>query len=343
MRRELIATVALFVAMALVVAPPACAQSLPTLDEASALLKKAIDTTNLKAPGGPPFHLIAKIHYALDDKTADGKYEILYAAPDRYRVQLQLDGVGETDVALGDKLYVARETPTLTYPFWSIREFLWEPGWPFLGADPKATRVYTSKAGTEVRPCLQAEGEEAVSKQVCFDAATHAVVSIHVAGNPLMADPETVRFENNLDDFIDLGPIRYPRHLLKRFFSETIEATVERLDSVDKFSDDAFSVPPNAHVRDWCASPVLENEAKFPAPRHPTDPWLRTKDFIAFYLLVRKDGYVKNILMLHSSGNARTDRVFATVTKNGRYVTDLCGGKAIEYETVALREAPGRP
>src|SRR5579863_7474072 len=104
MWRVLIATMALFAAMALVGAPSAGAQALPTLDEASALLKKAIDATNLKAPGGPPFHLIAKIHYALNDKTADGKYEILYASPDRYRVQLQLDGVGETDIALGDKL-----------------------------------------------------------------------------------------------------------------------------------------------------------------------------------------------------------------------------------------------
>ena len=343
MRRVLIGLAGLYVTLILVGATPAHAQSLPSLDEATALLKKAIDATNLKGPGVPPFHLVAKIHYVLDDKTADGMYEILYAASDRYRVQLELDGVGETDVAVGNKIYILRATPTMTYPFWSLQDFLWQPGWPFLGVRPKATRVYASTSGTEARPCLDAESEKPVIKQVCFDPASNAVVSIHVGGNPQVGDPKHVGFESDLDDFVDFRPARYPRRLHKQFFREIIDATVEKLVPVDKFADDAFTPPPNAQVRDWCASPVLGKAARPPTPTmHFIDPWLEMKDFMAIYLLVSRDGNVKNILMIHPSNNAGANAWFGGATKIARFVTHTCDGKAVEYETVTIGGAPGQ-
>jgi hypothetical protein len=337
MRCVLIATVALFVAMALVVAPPACAQSLPTLDEASALLKKAIDATNLKAPGEPPFHLVAKVRYTLDDKTTDGTYEILYAAPYRYRVELRLGAIGETNVALGDKFYIVRTTPTMTLPFWSLETFFWQPGILYVGIEPKAKRIYTSTVGAEVRTCVDAESEKAATKQICFDPASNAVVSISVKGKPPFGTPKNIEFENDLDDFVDLGPIRYPHQLVKKFVTETIEATVETFVAVDAFADSVFTPPEKAEVHDWCPSPVHENQpSKPPAPAHPNDHWLRMNALTAYYLLVGKDGYVKKGLLLHSSGDATSDKFAALLYKKTKLGIRTCGGKPIEYETIAV-------
>jgi len=323
--------------MALVVAPPAGAQALPTLDEASALLKKAIDATSLRAPGVPPFHFVAKVRYTLDDKTTDGTYEILYAAPDRYRVELRLGAIGETNVALGDKFYIVRTTPTMTLPFWSLETFFWQPGILYVGIEPKAKRIYTSTVGTNVRTCVDAETEKAATKQICFDPASNAVVSISIKGKPPFGTPKDVEFENDLDDFTDLGAIRYPRHLMKKFVTETIEATVETLVAVDTFADSVFTPPEKAEAHDWCSSPVHENQpSKPPTHAHPKGYWLSMNALTAYYLFVGKDGYVKKHVLVHSSGDATIDKFVGLLYEKTKFGIHTCGGRPIEYETIAV-------
>lgn len=336
MRRALIGPAGLFATLALILvgATAARAQSLATLDEATALLKKTIEATKLNAPGVPPFHLVAKIRYTLDDKTTDGTYEILYAAPDRYRVELRLGAIGETDIALGDKFYTLRTTPTMSLPFWSFGTFIWQPGHLYLGGAPKANRVYSSTVGTEVRTCVDAEGDKDVTKQICFDPASNAVVSVHVTAQPPKGAPKGIAFENDLNDFVDLGPIRYPRHLVRKFLTETTEATVETSTAAEAFADSVFAPPDKAEVHDWCASPVHEGQAKLPDPTHPTDWWLRLQNLVAYYYLVGTDGRVKKKVLLHSSGNAGLDVLYSLPFEKGKPSVHSCSGKPIEYETV---------
>src|SRR6204780_1804478 len=103
---------------------PALAQSLPDKNEGSEWIKKAQEASDLRSPGAAPYHLVAKIRYAIGDKTMDGTYEILWAAPDRYRVEFRMGDIGETDLVLGDKKYVERNTQTMTLPMWSVSSIL---------------------------------------------------------------------------------------------------------------------------------------------------------------------------------------------------------------------------
>ncbi len=343
MRRVVIKPAKLFAALILIGATSARAQSLPTLDEATALVKKAIDGTELKTPGASPFHLVATIRYTLDDKSTDGTYEILYAAPDRYRVELRLGAIGETDIALGDKYYTLRTTPIMSLPFWSLKMFIWQPGYLYLGIAPNANRVYTSTVGTEGRTCVDAESDKAATKQICFDPTSNAVVSIHVTAQLPKGTPKGVAFESDLADFVDLGTIRYPRHLVRKFVTETIEATVETLMPVNAFADSVFAPPDKAEVHDWCASPVHEGQAKLPAPTRPTESWLRMQNLVAYYFLVGTDGRVKKKMLLHSSGNAGLDVLSSLPFEKGKPSVHTCNGKPIEYETVHVSGLLDRP
>jgi hypothetical protein len=335
MRRVLIQLAGFFAALILVSATTARAQSLPTLDEATALLKKAIDGTDLRTPDAPPFHLVAKIRYTLDDKTTDGTFEILYAAPDRYRVELRLGSIGETDVVTDGKAYTVRTTPTLMYPTYSIASFLWRPGSLYLRSASKASRVYNSTVGTEARTCVDVESEKAIFRQICFDPVSNAVVSIHVTAQPPKGTPKGVAFENDLSDFVNFGPFRYPHHILKKFVNETIEATVETSTPVEAFADSVFTPPDKAEVRDWCASPAHEGQpAKLSASKYPTDFWLRTQSITATYFLVGTDGRIKKKALLHSSGSADLDALSDLPFENGKRSVRTCNGKPIEYETV---------
>ena len=76
---------------------PALAQSLPDKNEVREWIKKAQEASDLRSPGAP-YHLVAKIRYAIGDKTMDGTYEILWVAADRYRVEFRMGDIGETDL-----------------------------------------------------------------------------------------------------------------------------------------------------------------------------------------------------------------------------------------------------
>src|ERR1700734_3603182 len=82
------------------------AQSLPSKKEATEWVRKAREASDLQSPDAPPYHLVAKIRYTINDKTMEGTYEILWAAPDQYRVDFRVGDIGETDLVLGDKKYV---------------------------------------------------------------------------------------------------------------------------------------------------------------------------------------------------------------------------------------------
>lgn len=278
MQRVLIAAGALAVVFALR-ASPLCAQPPPTLDEATALLHKAIAATDLTTASMPPYDLVAKVRYTINNTTADGTYDLLFAAADRKRKEVHLGSIGETDVYTRDKKYVLRTTPTMTYPVWSVDEFLEYPGFHYLGPNPKATKVESVSDGNGKRFCVTAESAANVVKEICLDASTNAVVSVHVTATLPSDAPPGLAFELKLDDFMDLGPIRYPRHLMKRQVLETIDATVEKLEPAGPFAEDAFTPPPDAKKFDWCAEPALEKGSGRPMPvKLPLDNWssLRT-------------------------------------------------------------------
>src|SRR5260370_32556254 len=80
-----------------------CAQSLPDKKEVKQWAKKGLEISDLQSPSATPYHLVASFHYGLGDNTFDGTYEVLWAAPDRYRVEFRIGDLGETDVVIGDK------------------------------------------------------------------------------------------------------------------------------------------------------------------------------------------------------------------------------------------------
>src|SRR2546427_12097862 len=117
MRTVAFLTAPLFLTLAQLTASVACAQSLPTKKEAEALLQRAAEAADLRDKDTPPFHLVARIHYEIGGHPFDGSYELFWASTDRHREDFSMDTARETEVALWDRLYVLRNTTTMTLPF----------------------------------------------------------------------------------------------------------------------------------------------------------------------------------------------------------------------------------
>jgi hypothetical protein len=89
------------------------AQSIPRREDTDRLLREALQKRNLESAGNAPFHMKAKVHCDFQGSTKKGVYELLWAAPNRFRETVQFDDVVETDYALGDKIHISCTTQTI--------------------------------------------------------------------------------------------------------------------------------------------------------------------------------------------------------------------------------------
>ena len=172
MCRVLIAPVALLCAL---IAQLGYAQSLPTKKESAELIEKTVARMKLDAPGCPPFHLVADVHYTIGTKSFDGTYELLWASPDRYREEFRMGEVGETDVALVEKIYILRTPPTPSYPLDRIRVYVDMPVPPQLSSPRHVREIYLDTLSGQSQFCVRTDAD-GYHEQFCFDSATREIV-----------------------------------------------------------------------------------------------------------------------------------------------------------------------
>jgi len=316
---------------------PALAQSLPDKNEVREWIKKAQEASDLGSPGAAPYHLVAKIRYAIGDKTMDGTYEILWAAPDRYRVEFRMGDIGETDLVLGDKKYVERNTQTMTLPMWSVSSILFFSAVLPIAQRPSSVSVHKlSWLGDGANREICANVGEIMDREFCFDAKTRELMGIHTHPKP-HSSAVNAALALDLTDYANLGKMRYPRRLVRRWGPESIDATIEKWESVQDFDETVFAPLPNSTVWDWCSTPKIE----MPKSDGPYAPPINVDSmsgslsfpYIALYKVVRADGTVKEATLLFGSPNGPAKELLER-QRHDRSAVFVCDGKPVEYEAM---------
>ncbi len=342
MRRATIqAASRLVAALALVffVCGSARAQALPSKKELKQWVEDAQKWGRLQY-AELPYHFVAKVHYTLTGNPApvEGTFEVLWAAPDRYRAELRMGDTVETDLVLKDKKYVTRNPPTMTLAMWSITDFLFSKFPPGGLPNPDALiDISTTGDGASRQICATVGETAVVEHRMCFDANTQELISQHSFRNPhgVMA-----KFPSSIDltDYITLGKMRFPRKLVKEYGPLKIEAAVEKWEIVASFDADVFTPLPKATVWGWCVSAKIQASS---GPSHlPTAPTFRdskTSDrqlvYLAVYEVIGTDGLPKEVTELFGPSGKPTEKFVADL-HHARSPVLLCDGKPIEYETV---------
>jgi hypothetical protein len=325
MRRPLLAVSAL---SSVILAVPVYPQALPSNRQANKFLNETIESQNLQLAGKPPFHLLAHVRYTIGGKTSDGVYEILWAAPDRFRETFQLGNMTEIDVALGDRIHIYRNTPTLTLQFLHLRNFVHRPISLYLGSKSTAHRIYADLNGGEKRNCIVVSQHP--DDKVCLDPSTNLVVSVNL-GSTTPSEP----YDLEEHDFISLGARRYPRQMVRRFSGQTIEVKVDKLVEVTTFGEDVFVPPPNAEARDWCPRQIYKPGYFFSTPPFPkTSP---PRIFFPFYVLTGPNGHIEKFISLNPSAPP-IDSSIAKWIRDAEFPIWLCGSKPIESEQIYMNE-----
>lgn len=325
------ATIAAFLACALVASHPhsrAQSQTPMSAEEVDALLQKSLAATNLKFPGKQPLHLSATVKYKALGGSETGRFEIFFAAPDRYRENLNIGKITETDIASGDKLYVARSTKTLSAEFWRTSEFVWYPGAGLQTLQEIVERGKTSFPSIKVANNCEDESDRLSIRQACFDPATHEIVSFTIRdsiGSPINNGAVS------LNDFKSIGANRYPGHLTRKSVWDSIDVSVDSLTLEGKFDENTFVPPVNAVTRDWCVAPQETAPSNYQMSRRTIIEGV----LLVYYVLVGPDGRAKNVVFLNDPLNSARSMALASA-KGKPYPVHTCGGKPIEYETIVI-------
>jgi hypothetical protein len=334
----------LFAALMLVLllaSPSARGQALPSRKDLKEWVENAQRWGRLQF-ADLPYHFIARVHYTLGGNAAplEGTFEVLWAAPDRYRVEFRLGDTNETDLVLGDKKYVVRSTPNMTLAMWSVSDFLFSKFPPGGLPNPDAlTDISSTGDGASRQICATVGETAAMEHHMCFDANTTELISQHSFRNPhgVMA-----KFPSSIDltDYTMLGKMRFPRKLVKEYGPQKIEAALEKWETVASFGEDLFTPLPKATVWDSCVSPKIQPPAR---PNYrPTAPTFRdpkTGDpqlvYLAVYEVIGTDGLPKEVIELFGPPGKPAEK-FVGDLHHVRSPVLLCDGKPVEYETVVL-------
>jgi hypothetical protein len=318
---------------------PVFAQSLPSKKEAAEWVRKAQEASNLQSPDAPPYHLLAKIRYTMGDKTMDGSYEILWSAPNQYRVEFRMGEMGETDLVLGDKKYVQRNTPTMTLPMWSVSSILFFSAvLPIVSAHVSDTvhKLSWLGEGANRQICAIVGGSVTSDHELCFDAKTAELTATHTHPKP-HSPVVGAKLAMDLTDYENLGKMRYPQRIFRLSGPEAIDATVEKWETVEKFDENVFVPLSNSIVWDWCPAPKIEmpksNRAYVPPIN--VDPISGNLSFPYFgvYKVVRADGTVKEATLLFGDPKGPAKELL-DMQRRERSAVHACDGKPVEYETI---------
>lgn len=312
-----------FIALQAFAVHPVWAQSLPSKEEATHVLETVRHPMSF-TEAGIPFHFAAKLHYTLDATSLDGTYEVLWASPGRFREEFRLGSIGESVVALEDKLYLLRSTPVPAYPAERVRILTHLPSPVTFTASrpPQFSKVYRSNNTAANELCFDFGSPPTITD--CVDSATGHFVSIREDGKLISSIQ---------DRFVSVLGLTYPGHIFFRAGHESFEITVDKLETVAHFADDLFVPPTGATSHEWCANPDGFN----PQDRSPLGKLTGgmtasplPKGFRGFYVQVGPNGRVEQAAEMYADGTAK--RSVDKDLNRARFSIRSCGGKPIEYE-----------
>jgi len=317
---------------------PAAAHSLPTKKEAAYLLAKAEEQVRITKPGSPPFHLVAKLRYVVGADSLDGTYEVLWAAPDRFREEFRLGGLTETDVVLGDKRYILRDTPYLSYPLWAFRHLAGLYGTNVPPAPSKVGSVYAGPPGPQATVCIEVKSLVVISPTYCLDASTGQVVSKDYR---VGRGKEQKRLPPEMDGYTNVGAGRYPQHILLTAPNERQEILVEKIELVERFADNVFEPPAGVSPQDWCPRPDI---GKLEGTTVKVESLLRglnppgSHGLHIFYYKVARDGQIEVLAEFNRDGTLKL--IPQRHLGDSRFAVHSCSGKPIEYEDITTTWQP---
>lgn len=225
----------------------------------------------------------------------------------------------------------------MTLPMWSVSSILFFSAVLPIAPPPSSVSVHKlSWLGDGANRQICANVGESVDHEFCFDAKTRELMGIHTHPKA-HSSAVNAALAMDLTDYANLGKMRHPQRLVRRTGPESIDATIEKWESVQNFDENVFAPLPNGTVWDWCSTPkiVMPTSNRPYVPLINVDPMSGSLSFTYFglYKVVRADGTVKEATLLFGSPNGPAKELLDR-QRHDRSAVFVCDGKPVEYEAM---------
>jgi len=263
-------------------------------EQAKALIDKALQMTDIRISGSPPFRLRAQVRLsALVGPDLSGTYLLEWAAPDRFYEGTSFPLFEETQTAQGDRLWRRRSLPYIPYHIWQMQSLI--PSYPGLSLAEKSKvgKIREVKKDGIRMLCIETSYEETL-KEVCLDPTS---------GAPLRIAIPDLSLTYEFSDYASIGPKVFAHR--RRLFVDrklVVEIRVETIETGLSFPPERFAAPAGAQRLAWCPDPKREELLKGadwpPFYDAPGGAWARPRGLLAVYGVIRRDGRLHNLTVV---------------------------------------------
>ena len=293
--------------------------------EGLALIERARELSDIRAPGSPPFRLQGRIRIlGPTGDPIEGRYFLLWISREQFREDIVLSDYRQISVIADNKVWRARPTAYKPLRIYQVEQVLLYRS--RLELEPndtiKAIRSRTQKGRRQ--KCVKVGRNQWTKSELCFDEATGAIAR---------QEYELTTYEYG--DYLEWGNKIIPRSA--RFLEDgkqVVEIQVEEVSPADTFDPGLFTPPPGVEAKPGCQDPEPGKPTERVDPIYPQRAKeLRISGTVSIYAVVGIDGGLRNLAVIRTAGPELDNSTLEAVSA-WRFHPATCGGQAVETETV---------
>ena len=280
------------------------------------LLNQASAKSNLREL--PSFEMKATVKIENKGQQLQGTYTLLWNGPDQWREEIAVPGYAEVQVGGKNIVATKRSLDFMPFRIYQLHKVLGYGQGLMPGGKEKVEDVHHRSVNSVKLDCVEI-GQENISRDVCLDPSTGAVVR---------QAPYVDR------DLIPVGAKLFPRYLSYVDRGQTLaEVNVTELKTTDPFPTSAFDPPAGAVSKQSCANPDPGRLVNRVRPEYPShERMARHEGAVAIYAVISEDGALHH-LQIESGDNPALNQAALDAVKYWHYEPYRCNGVPVEVDT----------
>ena len=295
--------------------------------DAAALIEQAAAKTDIFAL--PSFVMKADISVENRGKTLEGKYQLVWNGPDRWREEISVPGYSE--VTFGGKgiVFVKRNADFFPVQIEQVHSTLGygavmlDPRWLShisVTADETPKKFRERKVNGTKADCIEVVAPGDLVREVCIDKAQGVIVRDHP-------------FKDM--NYVPIGVKTFPRYLsYKEEGGPVVEIRVTELRSAEHLPESAFAPPVGVVSQPGCMNPLQGRSAKKVEPRYPVSArQAGMTGNVSVFARIGKDGVPRDLRVVAGVSPGLNEATVEAL-KSWRYEPAMCGDVPVDLETV---------
>lgn len=308
--------------------------------EAEALIQKALAVSDVRAAGSAQFGMRGTIFVNGAKKhVADGNYLLLWAAPDRWREEIQFHDYSRVRTGAKNAYWQTRSIDYELLPIDDLSGVLDFPrhlrGLLHRLTDPTKAQGQTQTQLDLAKRKIKGRQQECVlfrrpyqqNETYCFDMQSGALVG-----------EENMPWEGRNAEYSDFSTFSgkiFPGTIqVKRGDQTEVQFHLNGISPLGKMDDNTFEAPPNATLWGSCADEERPKEMYAPAPQYPRQ---MIEDHVAgnvyVYAVVGIDEMLHDMRVLPESNQRLVPSTMGAIS-TWNYAPTSCEGAPLPRETV---------